>query len=270
MAVTSNPPCQVTGTAFITGGASGIGKSAAHAYAQNGISGLALADISLPALEATQAELLQSYPHLANQIAIYAVDVTKEEEIAAAVQSAAQKFGRIDISIHGAGINAVSSLTHDLDLKEWQKIIDVNQTGVMLCDKWVVKQMLGQELVPGYRGRGIIVNISSIYGVVAPDGRMGVAAYAASKHAVIGLTKHDAKCYAKDGIRINAICPGFVDTPLTHSYLEEGLLVPEIENTELKRPAMPEEIADAVLFLTSRMGSYMCGGALVVDGGFTA
>ncbi|KAL4985435.1 hypothetical protein BDW68DRAFT_198834 [Aspergillus falconensis] len=269
-AASSNPPCQVTGTAFITGGASGIGKSIAHTYAQNGISGLALADISVPALEATQAELLQSYPHLANQIAIYAVNVTKEEEIAVAVQSAAQKFGRIDISIHGAGISAVSSPTHDLDLKEWQRVIDVDQTGVMLCDKWVVKQMLGQELVPGYRGRGIIVNISSIYGVVAPDGRLGIAAYAAAKHAVVGLTKLDAKNYAKDGIRINAICPGFVDTPFTHSHLEAGVLTPEIENTALKRPATPEEIANAVLFLTSRMGSYMCAGALVVDGGFTA
>ncbi|KAL6229711.1 hypothetical protein BDW75DRAFT_234983 [Aspergillus navahoensis] len=266
MVATSDPPCQVTGTAFITGGASGIGKSIAHTYAQNGISALALADISLPALEATEVELLQSYPHLASQIAIYAVNVTEEEEIATAVQSAAQKFGRIDISIHGAGISGVFAHTHELDLKEWQKVIDVNQTGVMLCDKWVVKQMLGQELLAGYRGRGIIVNISSIYGVVAPDGRMGIAAYAAAKHG----NGQDAKNYAKDGIRINAICPGYVDTPLTHSHLEGGLLSPEIENTALKRPATPEEIADAVLFLTSRMGSYMCASALVVDGGFTA
>ncbi|KAL4770638.1 hypothetical protein BDW60DRAFT_218039 [Aspergillus nidulans var. acristatus] len=272
MAASSNPPCQVTGTAFITGGASGIttpssspriGRSIAHTYAQNGISALALADISLPALEATQVELLQRHPHLADQVAIYTVNVTKEEEISAAVQSAAQRFGRIDISIHGAGISGVGAHTHELDLKEWQRVIDVNQTGVMLCDKWMVKQMLGQELIPGYRGRGIIVNISSIYGVVAPDGRIGAAPYAASKHA-------DAKNYAKDGIRINAICPGFVDTPLTHRNLEEGVFSPEIENTVLKRPARPEEIADAVLFLTSRMGSYMCAGALVVDGGYTA
>ncbi|KAL3429651.1 hypothetical protein BDV09DRAFT_180028 [Aspergillus tetrazonus] len=270
MAASSNPPSQVTGTAFITGGASGIGRSIAHTYAQNGISALALADISLPALEATQAELLQSHPHLADRIAIYRVNVTKEEEISAAVQCAAQRFGRIDISVHGAGITGTGAYTHELDLKEWQRVIDVNQTGVMLCDKWMVKQMLGQELIPGYRGRGIIVNISSIYGVVAPDGRLGVAPYAASKHAVIGLTKLDAKNYAKDGIRINAICPGFVDTPLTHRNLVEGVFSPEIENTVLKRPARPEEIADAVLFLTSRMGSYMCAGALVVDGGYTA
>jgi NAD(P)-dependent dehydrogenase (short-subunit alcohol dehydrogenase family) len=166
----------------------GIGRSIAHTYAQNGISALALADISLPALEATQVELLQRHPHLADQVAIYTVNVTKEEEISAAVQSAAQRFGRIDISIHGAGISGVGAHTHELDLKEWQRVIDVNQTGVMLCDKWMVKQMLGQELIPGYRGRGIIVNISSIYGVVAPDGRIGAAPYAASKHGMLGRT----------------------------------------------------------------------------------
>ncbi|KAL4744532.1 hypothetical protein BDW72DRAFT_208940 [Aspergillus terricola var. indicus] len=243
MAATSNPPCQVTGGASGTTTLThpGIGKSIAHTYAQNGISALALAD---------------SHPHLANQIAIYTVNVTKEEEIAAAVQAAAQRFGRIDISIHGAGISGGFAHTHGLDLKEWQKVIDVNQTGVMLCDKWVVKQMLGQELIPEYRGRGIIVNISSVYGIVAPDGRMGIAPYAASKHGmscywidigctINGYNGQDAKNYAKDDIRINAISPG---------YLEAGVFSPEIENTVLKRPAMPEKIADAVL-LTSRMGS---------------
>ncbi|RDW68999.1 SDR family NAD(P)-dependent oxidoreductase [Aspergillus mulundensis] len=268
MSKTASPPCQVIGTAFITGGASGIGKSIAHAYAQNGISALALADISLASLETTNSELRAQYPQV--QVLIYAVDVTNEDEIACAVQSAAEKFGRIDISIHGAGIGGVSSPTHELSLKDWQKVIDVNQTGVMLCDKWVIRQMLGQDLLPGYQGRGIIVNISSIYGVAAPHGRMGIAAYTAAKHAVIGLTRFDAKAYAKDGIRINAICPGFVDTPLTHATIEEGMLYPEIENTALKRPATPDEIANAVLFLTSRMGSYMCAGVLVVDGGTTA
>ncbi|KAL4905433.1 hypothetical protein BDW74DRAFT_184992, partial [Aspergillus multicolor] len=268
MSNTANPPCQVTGTAFITGGASGIGKSIATTYAQNGISALALADISPTSLETTRSELLAQYPNV--RVAIYVVDVTKEDEIAAAVNSAAKEFGRIDISIHGAGIGGVFSPTHELNLTDWQKVIDINQTGVMLCDKWVVRQMLGQELLPGYRGRGIIVNISSIYGVAAPDGRMGIAAYTAAKHAVVGLTKFDAKAYAKDGIRINAICPGFVDTPLTHATLEEGVLSPEIESTALKRPATPDEIANAVLFLTSSMGSYMCAGVLVVDGGTTA
>ncbi|KAL4964078.1 SDR family NAD(P)-dependent oxidoreductase [Aspergillus stella-maris] len=262
------PPCYVSGTAFITGGASGIGKSVAHLFAKNGIENLALADVSISNLEAVHAKFTSAYPNI--KIETFTVDVTKEDQIAAAVQSTAEKFGRIDISIHGAGISGPLSGTHDLELQGWQAVIDVNQTGVMLCDKWVVKQMLTQELRPGYEGRGIIVNIASMFGVKASPGSMGAVAYAASKHAVVAISKVDAKTYADHGIRINAICPGYVDTPLIQKGLETGALAAEIEKTPLKRPARPEEIADAVLFLSSRMSSYMCAAALVVDGGYTA
>ncbi|KAL2823766.1 hypothetical protein BDW59DRAFT_91807 [Aspergillus cavernicola] len=260
------PPCSVTGTAFITGGGSGIGKSVAFIYAQNGIQGLALADINISGLQDVQAELKQAHPHV--HVEVFTVDVTKEEEIAAAVQSAVTTFGRIDISVHGAGIGDVPSPTHEFPLAQWQRVIDVNQTGVMLCAKWVIRQMLTQELRPGYEGRGMIVNVASILGVSTPDARMSAAAYVAAKHAVVGLTKLDAKVYAKEGIRINAICPGYVDTPLIHDALQ---YIPfEVERAALGRPAEAEEIANAILFLTSRMGSYMCAGVLVVDGGYTA
>ncbi|KAL4946488.1 hypothetical protein BDV06DRAFT_208615 [Aspergillus oleicola] len=264
------PPCHVSGTAFITGGASapGIGKTIAHVFAQNGISGLALVDVSTSNLESAQSEFTATYPHV--RVETFTVDVTKEDQIAAAVQSTAKRFDRIDISVHGAGISGALAGTHDLALEGWQTVIGVNQTGVMLCDKWVVKQMLTQRLLPGYEGRGIIVNIASMFGVKSPPGSMGAVAYAASKHAVVGITKVDAKTYAGQGIRINAICPGYVDTPLIHNGLESGALAMEVEKAALKRPARPEEIADAVLFLASRMGSYMCAGALVVDGGYTA
>ncbi|KAL4924944.1 SDR family NAD(P)-dependent oxidoreductase [Aspergillus undulatus] len=268
MANAVKPPCHVSGTAFITGAASGIGKSIAHIFAQNGISGLALADISAPALSSSLHELSTAYPHI--RIETFTMDVTKEEDIAAAVKATSERFGRIDISIHGAGIAGTHTATHDFSLQDWRKTIDVNQTGVMLCDKWVVGQMLGQELKPGYEGRGIIVNIASMFGVTTPPGWLGGVAYSAAKHAVVAITKIDAKTYAREGIRINAICPGYVDTPLINTGLESGVLSPEVEKTALKRPANPEEIADAVLFLTSRMGSYMCAGSLVVDGGYTA
>ncbi|KAL4951013.1 hypothetical protein BDW69DRAFT_170966 [Aspergillus filifer] len=262
------PPCHVSGTAFITGGASGIGKSIAHVFAQNGIENLALVDVSIVNLESAHTEFTTAYPHV--KVETFTVDVTKEDQIAAAVQSTAEKFGRIDISIHGAGIGGRLSETHDLELQEWQAVIDVNQTGVMLCDKWVVKQMLTQELRPGYEGRGIIVNIASMFGVEASPGSTGIVAYTAAKHAVVAISKVDAKTYADQGIRINAICPGYVDTPLIRKGLESGVLAMEVEKTPLKRTARPEEIADAVLFLSSRMGSYMCAGALVIDGGYTA
>lgn len=100
-------------------------------------------DVSIPNLESVQAELREQYPHV--RVEIFTVDVTKEEQIAAAVQSAADKFGRIDISIHGAGIGGNPAPTHELPLSDWQRVIDVNQTGVLLCDKWAVQQMLKQE-----------------------------------------------------------------------------------------------------------------------------
>ncbi|KAL4780689.1 hypothetical protein BJX76DRAFT_37239 [Aspergillus varians] len=262
------PPCHVTGTALITGGASGIGKSMAHSFAQNGITGLALADVSPANLANALTELTSAYPHV--RVETFSVDVTKEEQVAALVKSVAESFGRIDISIHGAGISSAPSPTHELALADWQRVIDINQTGVMLCDKWVVKQMLTQELIPGYQGRGMIVNVSSMYGLMAPGPSMPVAAYTAAKHAVIALTKLDGKTYAKDGIRINAFCPGYVDTPLVHEGIVSGALTTELGKAAIGRPATAEEIADAVLFLTSRMGSYMCANVLVVDGGSTS
>ncbi|KAL3478180.1 hypothetical protein BJX99DRAFT_224740 [Aspergillus californicus] len=262
------PPCGVTGTAFITGGASGIGKTVASTYAQNGIKGLALVDVNITSLRTVQTELSQQYPDI--HVEIFPADVSDEEKIAAAVQSAAEKFGRIDISVHGAGITGAVCPTHQCPLAEWQRVIDINQTGVMLSDKWMVAQMLTQELRPGYEGRGIIVNIASVLGISTPDARLPIIAYTASKHAVVGITQHDGKLYAKEGIRINAICPGYVDTPLIHDSLVSDHLSFEIARTALGRPAQAEEIANAVLFLTSQMGSYMCAGALVVDGGYTA
>ncbi|OQE13261.1 hypothetical protein PENFLA_c051G10230 [Penicillium flavigenum] len=264
----ARPPCHVTGTAFITGGGSGIGKFIASTYAQNGIEGLALADINITNLQNVQAELSNLYPDV--RVEVFSVNVTEEKQIAAIIQSAAAKFGRIDISIHAAGITGAVAPTHEYPLEDWQRVINTNQTGVMLCDKWMIRQMLTQELRAGYEGRGMIVNVASIAGVSAPDGRIGAAAYVASKHAVVGLTKLDAKIYANQGIRINAICPGYVVTPLIRQELESHALSFEIEKTSLKRAAEAEEIANAVLFLTSRMGSYMCANTFVVDGGYTA
>ncbi|KAJ0423556.1 hypothetical protein BJY00DRAFT_299721 [Aspergillus carlsbadensis] len=252
MACPTNPLCHVTGTAFITGSGSG----------------LALADVNLASLEKVQAELNKQYPDV--RVEVFAMDVTKEAEISAAVQSAASKFGRIDISIQGAGITGFPAATHESSLEAWQPVIDINLTGVMLCDKWMVGQMLTQDLRPGYEGRGMIVNIASILGISAPDPSIGAVAYTAAKHAVVGLTKLDAKMYAPHGIRINAICPGYADTPMTHRDLASQRLNVEIEKTALKRPAKAEELASAILFLTCRMGSYMCTNTLVVDGGYTA
>ncbi|KAF9886175.1 hypothetical protein FE257_012001 [Aspergillus nanangensis] len=263
-----NSPYQVTGTAFITGGGSGIGKRTAFTFAQNGLQGLALLDVNKESLNQTKTELKAQYPSV--EVEVFSVNITREEDVATAVRATVEKFGRIDILVHGAGIVQIPAQTHELPIAEWQKVIDVNQTGLLVCQKWIVRQMLAQEPRGKHGDRGTIVNISSALGCVTTRSSLGNVAYTAAKHAVNGITKNDARAYAKDGIRINAICPGYVDTPLIHHWIADGSLQTEVDHAALGRPAEVEEIANVVLFLASPMSSYMCGSTLVVDGGYSA
>ncbi|CAI7614363.1 unnamed protein product [Penicillium pancosmium] len=280
--------CNVKGTAFITGGGSGIGKSTSIALAQNGISAVALVDMNVPLLEKTRDELRAQFPSLA--VEIMEVNVANEESVESAVQKTAERFGRVDIGINCAGISGIPTPTAEMSLAEWQKVIDVNQTGVWLCQRALIRQMLKQDSRGLREGRGVIVNVSSMFGVSGPPGPFSIPHYTAAKHAVVGLTKMDAKAYSRQGIRINAICPGyesltdfkgrlrefeltsdsrFVDTPIIKEQIESGSMNPAFEMTPVGRPAQVEEISDALLFLSSPMSSYMCGAALVVDGGYT-
>ncbi|RLM00087.1 hypothetical protein CFD26_106972 [Aspergillus turcosus] len=259
---------QVQGTAFITGGASGIGKATAHVLAKNGISGVALVDVNQALLEETQKELLSQHAQL--RVAVLQVDVTDEVAVEAAVRETVEEFGGIDIGVNAAGIGGRWAASHDMQLTDWQRVIDINQTGLWICQRALIRQMLKQESRGAREGRGTIVNIASIYGVTAPPGEFGIAPYVASKHAVVGITKMDAKAYAREGIRINAICPGWVDTPMISRSIESGALDTQFAMIPLGRPAVADEIANAILFLASPMSSYMCGAAMVVDGGVTA
>ncbi|KAJ5949301.1 hypothetical protein N7454_000885 [Penicillium verhagenii] len=257
----------VEGTAFITGGASGIGKSTAIAFAQNGIRGLALLDLDLSALKDTRDEIQARFPLVA--IGIFPVNVADEISVDEVVQKVVNQFGSIEIGINCAGISGTPTPTHLMSLQEWQKVINVNQTGVWLCQRALIRQMLKQESRGVRQGRGVIVNVSSMFGVGGPPGPFSISHYTAAKHAVVGLTKMDAKAYAREGIRVNAICPGFVDTPIIGEQIKSGAMNPQFEMTPIGRPAQVEEISDALLFLSSSMSSYMCGAALVVDGGYT-
>ncbi|KAF7122205.1 hypothetical protein CNMCM5793_000162 [Aspergillus hiratsukae] len=259
---------QLQGTAFITGGASGIGKATAHVFAKNGISGLVLADVNMALLAETIAELRIQHPQI--RLAALQLDVTDEGAVEAAVRETAEKFGGIDIGVNAAGISCRPAPSHDMELADWQRVIDINQTGLWICQRALIRQMLKQESRGAREGRGTIVNIASMYGVTAPPGAFGVGPYVASKHAVVGITKMDAKAYAKEGIRINAICPGWVNTPMISRSIESGALDSQFAMVPLGRPAVADEIANAILFLASPMSSYMCGAAMVVDGGLTA
>ncbi|KAJ5327697.1 hypothetical protein N7452_008087 [Penicillium brevicompactum] len=258
---------QIQGIAFITGGASGIGKSTAFTLARNGIKGLALLDLNVSLLEDVRSEIQSQYPTV--DVEIFQVNVADESSVNTAVQKTVERYGRIDIGVNCAGISGTPTSTHQMSLEEWRKVIDINQTGVWLCQRALIRQMLSQESRGLREGRGVIVNVSSMFGIGGPPGPFGIPHYTAAKHAVVGLTKMDAKAYSKDGIRINAICPGFVDTPIIKEQIESGSMDAQFQMTPIGRPAQVEEISDVMLFLCSVSSSYMCGAALVVDGGFT-
>ncbi|KAE8149901.1 hypothetical protein BDV25DRAFT_140350 [Aspergillus avenaceus] len=258
--------CKVSGIALITGAASGIGKGTALAFARNGINALSLLDVNLSELESTRDELKVQFPDV--EVVIMQVDVTNEMIVDDAIGKTVAQFGRIDIAVHAAGISGIPMSTHEMSVSNYQKVIDINQTGVWLCQKAVIRQMLTQESRGARKGRGVIVNVSSMFGTCASP--FTITPYSASKYAVVGMTKTDAKIYAKEGIRMNAICPGYVDTPLTHHAIELGALDPEFEKTPLGRSATVEEVTDSILYLASPMSSFVCATALLVDGGYSA
>jgi len=197
--------------------------------------------------------------------------LTSEDQVKQAFDKVISTFGRIDYAINNAGIGGPLVPTAELEPKDFDKVIAVNVKGVWLCSKYELKQMVTQTPLrgppfPGLQAqRGAIVNISSVLGLSAMPTQ---APYSSSKHAILGLTKADALDYALQGIRVNAVCPGFIETPLLTPAIRQAL-AKNIEKTPLKRLALPEEIANAVCFLVSEAASYVTGLSLPVDGGYT-
>ncbi|KAH7018438.1 3-oxoacyl-reductase [Microdochium trichocladiopsis] len=259
------------GTAFITGAASGIGQHTAASFAKHGIQRLALADINTSLLATSAAALRKQYPSLEEVLELN-LDVRSESQVREGITHTAQKFGRLDVAVNNAGIGGTGKQTHLTDQEEWLRVLDVNLNGVWRCQKAELGVMMGQEDLGLRLGRGKIINIASMYGLVAPGAPMYHAAYAASKHGVVGLTKADGNAYGPEGIRINAICPGYVKTPLLLSAMDQDSdspLARDIRNTPLKRMADMEEIGDAVALMASPLAGFMQGAAVVFDGGFT-
>lgn len=228
--------------AFITGGASGIGAATAARFVKEGA-------IVVTADVAGQAD--------------HALDVRDEAAVAAAVASVVEAHGRIDVVVNAAGV-AGGGPVHVLDESEWDRVVDINLKGTFHVCKHVCAQMVTQ-------GSGSVVNIASIEGL---EGTEGGSAYNASKGGVVMLTKSMAIDYGATGIRVNAVCPGGIETPLLLGLIDQ----PGMEDYRAKmlgahkigRFGKPEEIANAVLFLASSEASFMTGSAMVVDGGMTA
>jgi len=244
---------------LVTGGGSGIGRAFALASARKGAR-VAIADIAVVGGEQTVHMIKQ-----AGGDAIFVeTDVSKAAKVEAMVDKVIEVYGRLDFAFNNAGIGG-SLFTPTVKYSEetWDQVIDINLKGVWLCMKYEIRQMLNQ-------GGGAIVNTSSVAGLVA--GRFAGAAYSASKHGVLGLTKTVAVEYAQNGIRVNAVCPGRIQTPMTEDLIRRDpqRQAHNIAHIPIGRSGTPEEVAEVVLWLCSEAASFVTGHAIAVDGGFVA
>jgi NAD(P)-dependent dehydrogenase (short-subunit alcohol dehydrogenase family) len=242
--------------AFVTGAGSGMGRTTALAFAREGAS-VVLADLS----DQGNQETARRIEELGGRALPVRCNVTRSEDVQAALNQAVGAFGRLDVAFNNAGAEQQPGVTADVTEEEWDRIVAINLRSVFLCMKYEIPLML-------QHGGGAIVNTSSGAGIKA-FGRG--AAYAAAKHGVVGLTKDAALDYASSNIRINAVCPGIIDTEMMHRFTggtSEGR-DRVIAQEPIGRMGTPDEIAAAVLWLCSDAASFVIGHALVVDGGQT-
>lgn len=246
--------------AIVSGAASGIGRATAVAFARDGAE-VTVGDVDFEGGE----ETVRLIKEAGSKAIFVSTNVAKAADVKAMVDQTIETFGGLDLAVNNAGIEGALAPTAEYEEDSFDKVISVNLKGVWLGMKYEIPRMLD-------RGGGAIVNTSSILGTVAfPT----AAAYTASKHAVIGLTKVAALEYATENIRINAVCPGFIETPMV---MDRGLVArenPEVLDQLLnlepvKRLGKPEEVAEAILFLCSDAASFVDGHALLVDGAYTA
>ncbi|HZS94224.1 MAG TPA: SDR family oxidoreductase [Chloroflexota bacterium] len=242
--------------ALVTGAASGIGRATVAAFAERGAR-IVAADIDVAGGE----ETIRAVKLAGGEASFVRTDVTSAKDVAAVVQTALSTFGQLDFASNNAGIEGNGLLTADCPEDEWDRVLAVNLKGTWLCLKHEIAAMLD-------RG-GAIVNTSSVYGLV---GCRGGGAYAASKHGVNGITRSASLEYARQGIRVNSVCPGAIRTAMM-SRLVDGR--PEYEERMLRqepvnRMADPREVAAAITWLCSDAASFITGAEIPVDGGWTA
>jgi NAD(P)-dependent dehydrogenase (short-subunit alcohol dehydrogenase family) len=244
-------------TVVVTGGGSGLGRACARTFAAEGAD-VAVADVN----DSGGSETVDIITAAGGSAFFFKTDVAKSDQVKALVEETVRRFGKLNCAFNNAGVEGGAFLTGRYPEDEWDRVIAVNQKGVMLCMKYEIEEMLKT-------GGGAILNTSSGAGI---RGLPYQSAYSTSKHAIIGLTKTAAVEYARKGIRVNAICPGFIDTGLTRTVLNKK---PELEEKYKKliplgRFGREEEVAEATVWLLSDASSFITGQALVLDGGASA
>jgi len=242
--------------AFVTGAANGIGRATALAFVREGAN-VVIADVS----EKGNQETARIIEELGGRALAVRCDVSRGQDVKVALDKAVEAFGRLDFAFNNAGVEQKNAATAEIGEEEWGWIVDTNLRGVFLCMKYEIPLLLKQ-------GGGAIVNTSSGAGVI---GIKGGAAYAAAKHGVIGLSKSAALDYASHNIRVNAVAPGYIDTPMMDRFTGgtsegRGKVIAE---EPIGRMGKPEEVAAAVLWLCSDAARFVIGHTLVVDGGQT-
>jgi NAD(P)-dependent dehydrogenase (short-subunit alcohol dehydrogenase family) len=243
--------------ALVTGASTGIGKASALAFAREGAT-VVVSDINVDGGGETARLIGDS----GGRTFFFEADVSKEDQVEALVSRAVEAYGRLDCAFNNAGIaGAIGISSHEYPDDIWERVMAINLKGVWLCMKHEIPQMLKQ-------GGGAIVNTASIWGLV---GAPGASAYVASKHGVVGLTRAAALEYAPHGIRINAVNPGTIRTPILDPFIAA---IPDFESLmtarhPIGRIGMPEEVAEAVTWLCSDAASFVIGQNLPVDGGYT-
>ena len=243
--------------AIVTGASAGIGRATAFALAAEGAS-VVVADVDDVRGQQVATELTDKG---ASALFIH-TDVTDDAQVAALVATTVVTFGGLDLAVNNAGIEGTPAITHECTPENWNRTLAVNLTGVWSCMRHEIPRMLE-------RGGGSIVNLASVAGLV---GFNTIPAYVASKHGIVGLTKTAALEYAETGIRVNAVCPGVIDTEMVERFTGGA---PEAEaamvaTEPVGRLGRPEEIADAIVWLCSDRSSFTTGQAIAVDGGFVA
>ena len=242
-------------TAIVTGGSSGIGRVTAQAFAREGVN-VAVSDVDVEGGEETMRLIKAD----GGEATFIRADVSDPEECQSLVEQTVQTYGELHFACNNAGIGGAAALTADYPLDAWKQVIGINLNGVFYCMKYEIPEMLKT-------GRGVIVNMASILGQV---GFPTAPAYVSAKHGVIGLTKNAALEYASENLRVVAVCPAFIRTPMIEEGLPPEALAQITQRHPIGRLGKPEEVAELVIWLCTEHASFVTGEAILVDGGYVA